>query len=348
MARITWRKSLLAALAVYVVFQTLAFVRYGSQSPKSLYKHYFEEDIFKPHDTTVPFEPPLEGPEDFDFSMTANESWCYTPTRYSSDPIPNVVHFIELRSKVTFVTYLAIKAALTSMKPDQIKLHHSMPLEEDMWLLKVRPHITLVSHNLTQEFPLQVEQGWDEAHMADAMRLRVMYEEGGIYMDTDTIALRSFERLRHNPRGLILGSEGPSRNGLANGVILARKHSNFIRKWIDSYVDFVVGEWNDHSVIKPKELSEQYPEEICKLAPSVYYWPMYPKEHIDYMHEELSDDQAKEFIERVERYGGSMLPNQLAYHCWNRGAARYLTHLTPRTIKTKNTRFNILVRRFLD
>lgn len=287
--------------------------------------------------------------ETYDFHGTADEIRCFNSPTPSSDAIPKIVHVIWLNnSNLTFMNYLTIRSALLSLKPDQLNLHYTCLNEENEWFQKLRDNVTLVHHDLDQEYAQQIKDKWDISHVADVLRLDVIGREGGIYLDMDVIALRPFDNLLHSEKDVILGHEGGDRNGLCNAIILSRKGASFIRRWIESYSTFSRSEWNYHSVILPKKLSRQHPDEICALSPDVFFWPTWTTGHIRYMHEPISKLQAREVQRGIDGNGGGLYPHQLAYHAWSHAASSYLDSLTPEAVKEQDTRFNVMVRRFLD
>lgn len=297
--------------------------------------------------------------ESYDFQQTAEEISCFSGVANSSiSPIPNVVHFTwglapGSISRMSFMNYLAIRSALESLRPDELKLHYAYLDENDPWLMRIREkhHITLVQHDMAREYPEQVKQRWKVSHLADALRLDILFKEGGIYLDMDVISLRPFDDIRHGERDVVLGHEGGDRRGLCNAVILARPNASFIARWIESYRDFSPGEWNYHSVLLPKKLQSmpEHRTQVCPLSPTAFFWPTWTKKHVRYLHEPISDEEAEELERMVEANGGGLYANQLAYHAWNQVArSPYLQHLTPEIVRDKNTRFNVLVRRFVN
>lgn len=282
-----------------------------------------------------------------------------------ADPIPNVVHFIfGLKNPFTspdagrfdFLSYLAIRSAIVSLRPDAIYLHYSYiaeppshdPSADPMtnpWIRRLAPHIKLVHHP-----PDKSKTQY--AHLSDTMRLQFLLEEGGIYLDIDAFALRPFDRLLAvpSPHDIVLGAEGGNRWGLCNAIMAARANSSFVARWLASYEDADMSrEWNYHSVLLPKELARAYPTEVCALAPDAFFWPTWTWRHVEWMHEPLSQEETVYWKGEIKRHGGSLFDNQLAYHAWSQMAwDRYLKFLTPETIRVSNTRFNLLVRRFLD
>ncbi|KAK1759603.1 hypothetical protein QBC47DRAFT_111642 [Echria macrotheca] len=284
----------------------------------------------------------------------------------TADPIPNVVHFIYgLKNPLTdpgagrfdFLNYLAVRSAIVSLKPDAIYLHYtyiSEPPSPDAsadpmtnpWVKRLSPHIKLVHH------PPAPDNGTQYAHLSDTMRLQFLLEDGGIYFDIDAFALRPFDRIlaAPQPHDVVLGHEGGNRWGLCNAIIAARANSSFVARWLRSYEHVDFGrEWNYHSVLLPKEMAAEHPDEVCALAPDAFFWPTWTWRHIDWMHEPLSRAAAEHWDREIRRHGGSLFENQLAYHAWSQMAwDRYLRHLTPETVRGVDTRFNLLMRRFLE
>jgi hypothetical protein len=163
------------------------------------------------------------------------------------------------------------------------------------------------------------------------------------------ISLRSFETLRHSKRDVVLGYEGGDRHSLCDAIILARSGAQFLERWIASYSDFSPEEWNYNSVLLPKKLASKRPGQVCPLAPTVFFWPTYTPKHVRYMHEPITEDESLELEMLMDANGGGLYPDQLAHHAWNQVAwEEYLQHLTPEIVRNRDTRFNVMVRRFLD
>lgn len=287
--------------------------------------------------------------ESFDFKATTSEEACFRSNIHSTDPIPRVVHLIWLNNPdLNFISYLTIRSALIAVQPDRINLHYTDINEQNEWFMKVQDNVTLVSHDLETEYGQQIKDKWQIPHIADLLRLDVIAKEGGIYLDMDVIALQSFDSLLGCGKDLILGNEGGNRHGLCNAVIVGRRGSSFVQRWRRSYDTFATNEWNYHSVILPKKMSSLHHEEICTVSPSAFYWPTWTKKHIKYMHEPISQSEVQDFQDAIFANGGGMYPNQLAYHAWSQVASTHLKDLSPEKVRSHDTRFNVLVRRFID
>lgn len=284
-----------------------------------------------------------------------------------TEPIPNIVHFIYgLKNPIEhpgagsfdFVNYLAVRSALVSINPDALYIHYTYladPPSPDAganpltnpWIARLAKHpgVKLVHHEPTVS-PTRY------AHLSDTMRLEFLQSQGGIYLDIDVFALRPFDSIRHiqQPYSVVLGHEGGNRWGLCNAVIMARPNSTFISRWIDSYADVdFTREWNYHSVLLPKVMAEENPGEVCEAAPDAFFWPTWTWRHVEWMHEELKGEEARYWKRKIGEHGGSLSDDQVAYHAWNQMSYdRYLKALTPDIVRTKDTRFNLLVRRFVE
>ena len=94
-------------------------------------------------------------------------------------------------------------------------------------------------------------------HQSDVVRLTVLEDFGGLYVDLDVIVVRPLDSLLNYD--VSMGAETPLM--LGSGFILAtRTNATFIRLWRQAYADnFDDSDWNRHSVYVPMELAQQQP-----------------------------------------------------------------------------------------
>ena len=99
------------------------------------------------------------------------------------------------------------------------------------------------------------------AHRSDLMRLDVLEEHGGIYVDHDAFVLRSLSQLRRcTGTGVRAGYEyfSRDRHKLNNGVLLARAGARFLSLWREAYSkDFRPSEWDYNSCVVPFQLARR-------------------------------------------------------------------------------------------
>jgi len=172
--------------------------------------------------------------------------------------------------------YLAIKSAHEVNKPDNIFFYyHYEPYGE--WWEKSKQYITPIKVDPPKEiFGNPVES---YAHQADVIRLQVLIEEGGIYLDSDTLCLKPFKPLL-DKGGFIIGQEGYNSTKLCNAVLLSEKNSEFAKIWLSNYVDFDDNNWAGHSIELPYKLAQEHPDLVHIMNHKSFTWPLYHSEHL--------------------------------------------------------------------
>ncbi|KAG6001454.1 hypothetical protein E4U21_004310 [Claviceps maximensis] len=303
-------------------------------------------------------------------SASASASPSSSSSSSQADPIPNVVHFIyifreplALRKGLQFgfLEYLAIRSAIVSLQNPYIFLHYAfvhkngdgsskmhMDPMSNPWILRLRDKMVLIEHQLGNV------KGQSTSHLKDVMSLQLLRDNGGIYLDLNTFALKPFTAILNPPRsqGIVSGYEGGNRWGLGNGAIAARKNSTLLHQWLHEYENGSRrSRWSYAANSFPTKLVQDKTSlaGVCALPPDAFFWPTWTWKHVEWMHQELDEEQAKHWTDKIEKNGGALFAGQLAYHAWDHGSAgRYLADLTPDVVRGRNTRFNLLVRRFIE
>jgi hypothetical protein len=155
--------------------------------------------------------------------------------------IPNRAHLIWFGSSFPWVNVLAVKSAALRGRFDEVILHHDSNLEAtphyrelvrtpNVVLRKLNVPALLASCTPHGEVLTQIFDRLEEpATRADLVRLAILYEEGGVYLDMDTITLADFGSLL-SVGSAFLGEEQivypahvrASRNPLVRGAAHAR------------------------------------------------------------------------------------------------------------------------------
>ena len=191
--------------------------------------------------------------------------------------IPNVFHFCYAllpEAKFGFLEYLAIKSAYEVNRPEQIYLHYRHECSGPWWENACELATLRKAEAPTEIFGRPIQH---YAHQADVLRLLVLKQEGGIYLDIDTICLRPFTDLLGHP--CVMGWE--ARHGLCNAVILSEPEGRFLRAWLESYRTFrSTGHdkyWGEHSVRMPARLarSPELRPHIKILSKRAFFFPMW-------------------------------------------------------------------------
>lgn len=188
--------------------------------------------------------------------------------------IPKIVHFIFGLKKdfgdkgFSYIHYLSVITAYKIIKPDKICFHYEYEPDGFWWnqakklaiLNKVKAPDTIFGNKINTY-----------QHKADVLRLEILREMGGIYLDLDLVVLNSFDNLLKNKN--VMGIE-PSQ-GLCNAVILSEKNSSFIKAWYNSYSDFDNSKWNYHSIQLPFKIASTMHDEIRIENYYSFFYPFY-------------------------------------------------------------------------
>ena len=226
----------------------------------------------------------------------------------------------------SLVHYVAVASCFAVNHPRRIYLYYSDEPSGYWWEkakpfltpIRVSPALSVFGHSL-----LRAE------HVADVLRLQILIECGGVYLDLDVISIRPFAPLMEFDT--VMGEEYGV--GLCNAVILARSGSLFLRRWLDTYRSFDSREWNMHSVRVPFLLSQQAPNTVNVVDHKSFFWPMYWSEHL-----------AAFFRKR----GSEFCTRSFCVHLWQSLAWSYLEHVTEDQILTTDTEFCSLMRPYLE
>ena len=259
------------------------------------------------------------------------------------DKIPNIIHFIygfiEQKEEFELYKYIAIKSASDINKPDKIFFYYYYE-PYGYWWDKIKPLLILEKiEKPTEIFGNKINH---YAHQADIIRLEKLIKYGGIYLDIDTICLKSFKDLLKYDfvMGIQNNSDLTDEYGLCNAVILSAPNSIFANKWYESYKNFRSNGrdeyWDEHSVLKPLELSKIYFNDIKVLPYNSFFYPLWYNINTILFREDYNINEYKNIIS-----------NNYCIHLWDTYSNQHLKILDENIIFNKNTLYNILSRKFL-
>jgi mannosyltransferase OCH1-like enzyme len=146
------------------------------------------------------------------------------------DRIPKIVHFVyglrDPEPTLDLIHYTVIKSAYDVLKPKKIMFHyHYMPVGKNFE--RAKPMLTLRQVPLvTKVFDRPVSH---YAHRADVVRLEVLEEFGGIYLDLDLISLKPVDHLLD--REFVMAQEGIGKNNRRERINKLLK-LKFFNRWI--------------------------------------------------------------------------------------------------------------------
>jgi len=253
--------------------------------------------------------------------------------------IPKTIHFIfglsEDFAKMPFSLYhyLAALSAKVTNKDYEIVIHYYYePVNNEWWerckqiakMDKLRSSPTSIYGKIIKHC----------AHKADFVRVEILLVEGGVYLDMDTICIKSFDPVLIFPEKFVMGLEiwNGQIIGLCNAVIISEKNASFLQSWRDRFIDFNPDDWNKISVQTPFKLAVKYPHLIHIEPPESFFRLNWGMEDIQTMHEGILN---------FER--------SYSQHLWEcKSYELYLSKLTLEDIKTRNSSYNLIARKMLD
>jgi hypothetical protein len=118
----------------------------------------------------------------------------------------------------------------------------------------------------------------NKAHRSDFMRMQVLLEQGGIYLDTDALALQPLNELQVHDFTLafdnIVNPDAQAPRRMNNGVLLSAPNAAFLQLWMREYASFNPASFDYDSSVVPFRLAVHYPDlvhvEMSRLSPVSY------------------------------------------------------------------------------
>nr|XP_034306276.1 uncharacterized protein LOC117682558 [Crassostrea gigas] len=170
--------------------------------------------------------------------------------------------------------FVSILSGHKKQHPCLIFLYYDTLPSGEWWNLLLLHVPNIIPVNVTPPSEISNQKILYVQHKSDILRLQILTEYGGIYLDTDQLLLTSLDKFRNRECTMGMAADGY----LGSAVIIARKNSAFIKKWMDSYSAYKPNAWGENSVINATKLAKQNPDLI---HPEKHNCPFYP--HPNYL-----------------------------------------------------------------
>lgn len=185
-------------------------------------------------------------------------------------PVPNVIHYIWFGNMTfDFIYFVSIYSAHKYQKPCLIFLYYELLPSGTWWnlLRKIVDNIVLVK----MRPPMMISGKMIKfvQHKSDIVRLKILKEYGGIYVDTDQYFLRSEDEFRTTNCTMGMAHD----KAMGSALIFAKKDASFINKWIDSYSFYDPTQWGLNSVLMATKLSQMYPTLLRVISHHCVFFP---------------------------------------------------------------------------
>lgn len=205
--------------------------------------------------------------------------------------IPNNVHYVLLLEdspvlNLDFKIFISVYSAHLYFRPDKIYIHTNAPFDVfehartsgDDWAKRVLAIPNLEYHHV--EAPTLTTKGVRIKllqHKSDFLRMQILHEYGGIYLDTNAVPLRDISDLRNSGFANILGGvvalDMKHSGYLQNGVMLAAPRSAMMEIYIKAAHEFFDGSKTLVSIKLLTDIANRLsavPNEVLILQPSAF------------------------------------------------------------------------------
>ena len=194
-----------------------------------------------------------------------------TPPLPLAAHIPKVAHFVHSKVvELTWLEYATTRNAFTQLGVTKVKIWipaSTGKLPGKIWArLREMEGVEIVRIVMPhtawgKKFP-RIE------HQSDLARIKILYVEGGIYMDTDMLALKSADELIYDnkTKATVLAKQNPRYDhSISNARIMSKAGSPFLQRWMEKYRDFDPGEWDHTSCQVPLDMAEKGDPDLTVL-----------------------------------------------------------------------------------
>lgn len=199
--------------------------------------------------------------------------------QFSGEPPIHFVYGFKQREKFPLYALIAIESA-RRWHPHSPILFYCVHEPYGRYWEFLKENLTIVKLPNFSYYGLS--QIHHYAHKADVVRLLALRELGGIYLDIDTICIRSFTPLLDYE--FVMGIQTSSVSavgGLCNATMVSKRNARFVRRWLRYYNGFrSKGRdklWDFHSVKLPWLLQIAFPADIKVLPFYAFFFPLWSR-----------------------------------------------------------------------
>jgi mannosyltransferase OCH1-like enzyme len=185
----------------------------------------------------------------------------------NKEDIPKLIHLLYF-GETPFHNYhfRCVNSMLKYMPDYKINIYNTKePIANEYW--------NNIKKNKNVEIkPIVVPEFFDDykltsfQYKADVVRLELLYEYGGIYLDLDMLIVNNFEEVFNNGKDLYICKETSTENsGLINAFLACKPKNEFLKIWLDNFkTGLRMNIWAYHIRDTNKMLIENNPHYLLK------------------------------------------------------------------------------------
>ena len=215
---------------------------------------------------------------------------CNLSNKYPKNqtPIPKVIHLLFF-GETDFLNYHyeCICAMMKNMPDYPIIIYNKKEPQNNPYWDKVKKKVTIEKIDVPEYFDgfkLNYFQ-----YKADVVRLEILYEKGGIYLDIDMLIIKNFENIINTGKDLYISEEGGKGGGWINAFIAAKPKNEFLKICLENFkTGFRMENWAWHMRDGNRQLLEKHPHYSLKynieILESKYFFPFSWTEREKFIH----------------------------------------------------------------
>jgi hypothetical protein len=252
------------------------------------------------------------------------------------EPNQGFLHFVygfKQKEVFPYYAYLAIVTA-QAHNPNWPVLFCYAHEPTGPWWDKIKPKIHTIQMEDFSYF--MGARFYHYAHKADVVRLLMLRELGGIYLDMDTITVKPLGHLLEHDFGMAVQSAvHQAAAGLCNAIMWGKPYSDFCVLWVNTYGAFRSkgrdDYWDFHSVKLPGMLARDHAKSITILGHRAFFYPLWTD-----IERFLFSESGDKFLPHLE--------SALGFHLWNGATEDMLQAVTPEWIEKSGSAYANYVR----
>ncbi|KAK3177040.1 hypothetical protein OEA41_008366 [Lepraria neglecta] len=196
-----------------------------------------------------------------------------TPTRTPSPHIPKIAHYIYSKvQNLICIDHVVVRSTFVYVGVEKVKIWvpEDADLPGEIWGRLQRMEnvevVRIVMPEIVCGTKVQAIQHW-----SDLARIKILY-----LLRQRVLALKSSDDIIYSnkTRSTVMPRQHVSANTAANGVIMSKPHSPFLRRWIEKYKDFKPTEWDHTSCTVLVEMWDAGEPDLTLLEEHAWMYPM--------------------------------------------------------------------------
>lgn len=260
------------------------------------------------------------------------------------DKAPNIIHMIYFKGpksrEFSYINYLAVRAAKEVQNPDKLYLYYNVEPENNCHWEDVKQYATLVQMEAPAEYEGVSLHDWPQ-YQADIVRLQKLYDEGGIYLDTDAILTKPLSPFMNSALtmcGYVAGISkelGHEVDSIPVSTIIAKPKSEFIKIWLERMADGLKSNiWAWHAVNLPVKIYKER-SDLLNLQEMSTFLPF------DFNNDQiltLTDDDSDAYVDAIE--------GSYAVHMWDSVWVEKNKSVTQEFVSSSSAPFSKIFRKY--